>query len=147
MIGLIVTSHGPLANALVESSKLFSGEMENIAAVVLLESDSPENFRNQLDEAVKQVDQQEGVLILVDIPGGTPSNQSLMLSNERLDVEVVSGVNLMMMIEVLISRNNCDSVLQLARSAQEVGSKSVLHLSEQMRSSNNDQEGDGLDSL
>ncbi len=105
MIGIVVTTHGPLAYGLIESLRFFSGDMSCISSVVLNNQDSPELFQRHLEEAVKSVDQNQGVVILTDILGGTPFNQSMMLALKRNDVKVITGVNLMMLIEAVLSRS------------------------------------------
>lgn len=104
MIKLVLASHGPLAYALVESSKMLCGENEFVTSICLQTDDSVEIFTEKLKNLVNV---NEETLILVDIPGGTPSNRAMYLLNEFPKMRVVSGMNLMMLIECIIKADSC----------------------------------------
>ena len=99
MKGILLISHGPLAEGMLKTAEIFFGEnIPQMKAVVLNTQDDPEDFRTRLQEAVK-VDTGEGVLVFADLLGGTPCNQSAFVLNEQ--VTVLTGMNLPMVMECL----------------------------------------------
>ena len=93
MKGILLISHGPLAEGMLKTAEIFFGEnIPQMKAVVLNTQDDPEDFRTRLQEAVKEVDTGEGVLVFADLLGGTPCNQSAFVLNEQ--VTVLTGMNL-----------------------------------------------------
>lgn len=103
MIGVVVCTHGPLAAALVETANLIVGDYPNITPVGLKSGDSPEDMVARIRDAIALVDAGEGVLILCDMFGGTPSNLSLSFLGDH--VEVVTGVSLPMLLKLYTSRD------------------------------------------
>ena len=146
MIGIVVITHGPLAHGLVTSLKFFSGDTSQLTHVILQDEDSPDDFLKHLKDAVSQVDTNEGIVILSDILGGTPSNQALMFSMNRADVRVVSGVNLMMLIEAVLSRAVVHDLDDFVNKIIQSGKDSILDLTKQFSQSQSD-EIDDIDSL
>jgi len=137
MIGIVVTTHGPLAEGLVESLRFFSGDMGYISSVVLNDEDNPESFKKRLEEAVQSVDQDLGIVILADILGGTPFNQSMMLALNRSDVKVITGVNLMMLIEAVLSRDIVSNLDEFASRIIRTAKESIADMTDQYRSGSN----------
>ena len=98
MIGILLLSHGEMANGMRHSLNFLYGQAEGLRALCLYPEHSPEDFDALLAEAVSEVDQGEGVLILTDINGGTPANRALMLAASRPDIEVIAGMNLPLLL-------------------------------------------------
>lgn len=101
MIKIICASHGPMASAIIDSAKMLYGESEHVCAITLSIEDTIENFAARL-EAESQDNRYNEILILVDIPGGTPSNQSMILAATNTKIHVLAGLNLMMLLEAMI---------------------------------------------
>lgn len=105
MVKLLIVTHGPLAGALRESSKMFFGEAgEVIEAVELFPTDSPEALKEKIEEKIREIDDGSGVLIFVDIFAGTTFNMvalSIEEMKETHKLESYSGVNMPLLIEVL----------------------------------------------
>ena len=100
MKGILLISHGPLAEGMLKTAEIFFGEnIPQMKAVVLNTQEDPEDFRGRLQEAVKEVDTGEGVLVFADLLGGTPCNQSAFVLNEQ--ITVLTGMNLPMVMECL----------------------------------------------
>jgi len=137
MIGIIVTSHGPSAQAIIESVKLLYGNLTYLEPVVLLEDDSPEVYRTHLDRAIENVDNGEGIIILVDIPGGTPCNQALLAATTRDDIQIISGFNTMMLLQILLVRSNGGFLAEIAESAIDAGITSIKNITTQLRDHSN----------
>jgi len=128
MIGIVVAAHGKMSKGLIGTSKLIVGHAENITSVDLLEGEGPESLREKLQKAIKSLDSGEGVMVLLDLYGGTPSNVSVLLTRE-LNVEVVSGVNLPMLLEVIIKRKS-KSLKELRHVAVNAGREGIRSINE-----------------
>lgn len=103
MIGAVVVTHGDLANELIRVAELIVGAQDGLRAVPLAPGEDMDSMRQRIEAAVKDVDGGEGVLILTDMFGGTPSNLSLPFHREG-KIEVVTGVNLPMVLKLANAR-------------------------------------------
>ncbi len=104
MIGLVLCGHGDFASGLYSSVKLIAGEQEKFDVINFSEGISSEKLQALLDSAVETVDQGQGVVIFTDIPGGTPFNQSVILSTKKENIRVISGTNLPAVLDGCFSR-------------------------------------------
>lgn len=104
MIGLVLCGHGDFASGLYSSVKLIAGEQEKFDVINFSEGISSEKLQALLDSAVETVDQGQGVVIFTDIPGGTPFNQSVILSTRKENIRVLSGTNLPAVLDGCFSR-------------------------------------------
>lgn len=101
--GILIMSHGPLAVGIVESAKMLFAEAENIAAFTLEEGDDPDDFRKAFAETFDTFP--DGSIVMVDIFGGSPCNQTLRYAQEtNKDFELLTGVNLPMVLDAVTSR-------------------------------------------
>lgn len=107
MIGILVLSHGEMAHGMIHSLNFLYGQAEGLRALCLYPEHSPEDFDAMLAETVAEVDTGDGVLIFTDINGGTPANRALMLAAQRADVEVITGMNLPLLLAAVSSREFC----------------------------------------
>lgn len=116
MVGIILASHGDFAKGILQSGSMIFGEQENVAAVTLEPSKGPEDIRRQMEEAIASFDNQDEVLFLVDLWGGTPFNQASNLMNENPDKPwaIVAGMNLPMVIESYANRFAMDKARDIA---------------------------------
>jgi PTS system mannose-specific IIA component len=101
MIGVVIVTHGSLASALLGTVELIMGKQEQVMAVAFEVGQAVVDLQTRVAEAVAQVDSGHGTLILVDILGGSPYNASAMLVMEQRNIEMITGVNLPMLFEVL----------------------------------------------
>lgn len=126
MVGIILASHGEFAEGIFQSSKMIFGEQENVKPVVLMPSEGPDDFRAKLKEAIASFDNQDEVLILVDLWGGTPFNQANTLFEEHKDKwAIVAGMNLPMIIEAYGARFSMESAQEIAASILKSGRDGV----------------------
>ncbi len=98
-IGGVIVSHGQLANELLSAAEQVVGELNHIKSVSIGWHDNVEAAKDAIERAIKDVTQGNGVLLLTDMFGGTPTNISAMFIAEN-EVEVVTGVNLPMVIKL-----------------------------------------------
>src|SRR5699024_9627166 len=116
MVGIILASHGKLAEGMLQSSTMIFGEQDNMKAVSITASEGQDEFQKKLKDAVSTLDNQDEVLFLVDLWGGTPFNQTNLLWEENKEKwAVVAGLNLPMLIEALASRLSMDSAQEIAK--------------------------------
>ena len=112
MYGVIVTAHGNLPTGLKSGLKLVNGEMENVRYCDFLEENTSDDIAKKIQEALnKLLTKYEGVFILTDIMGGTPFNQSVLLSQNLKNVKVLGGVNFSMLYSAATSEGNMEVVL------------------------------------
>ncbi|MGH4050048.1 MAG: mannose/fructose/sorbose PTS transporter subunit IIA [Clostridium sp.] len=115
MVGIILASHGEFAKGILQSGAMIFGEQENVQAVTLMPSEGPDDLKAKMKEAIASFDNQDEVLFLVDLWGGTPFNQANSLFEEHKDKwAIVSGMNLPMVIEAYASRSSMESAQELA---------------------------------
>lgn len=127
MVGIIVASHGGLAEGIKQSGAMVFGEQENVAAVTLLPSQGPEDVKRQMQEAIASFDDPEQVLFIVDLWGGTPFNQANgLISGHEDKWAIVTGLNLPMLIEAYGSRDGCESAQELAKIIAPSGKDGIM---------------------
>src|SRR5881396_2574842 len=132
MIGVVVVTHGQLAIELVNAAEMICGDLPQFAAVSIGWHDEMNDAREDIEQAVERVRGDAGVLILTDMFGGTPSNLGLtFLETDRL--EVITGVNLPMLIKLAGLRNQPSSLLAVAREMREHGRNAIWVASDLLR--------------
>ena len=129
MIGMVLATHGELGRALIGSMEMIVGAQPLVAALSLQVADGLEDATGRLQEALDRVDEGDGVLVLTDMLGGTPSNLCLALIGGSRQVEVVSGVNLPMVLKAAHVRRE-SSLGDTAAQVKKVGRGAILVASE-----------------
>ena len=129
MIGLILVTHGKLAEEFVHAMQHVVGRQEAVATVCIGPNDDMEaRRRREIADAIKAVDAGEGAIILTDLFGGTPSNLAISLMQTGR-VEVIAGINLPMLIRLAGARKTMD-VAAAIRAAREAGRNYITIASE-----------------
>lgn len=129
MIGAVIVTHGALARELLDAAERIVGRTERVRAVCMGWDDEVSDARGQIGDAIAEVDAGRGVLIFTDMFGGTPTNVSLgFLEQDR--VEIITGVNLPMIIKLTSLQSNEGSLLEIAQELRERGQNSVYVASE-----------------
>ena len=128
MIGLILVTHGKLADEFVAAMAHVVGQQEAIAAISIGPEDNMEKRRADIGAAVKLVDNGAGVIILTDLFGGTPSNLAISLMKKG-QVEVIAGINLPMLIRLAKARC-CMPLDQAVVAARDAGRNYITIASE-----------------
>jgi mannose PTS system EIIA component len=123
MIGVLITTHGNLGNELIRAAELIKGGLKRVIHVSVDQSKSVEALKKEINTAIKKLDQGQGVLILTDLFGGTPSNLSLSFLKEG-KVEVVTGVNLPMLLKLRDIKEGV-SLIEFAKYIQDYGKKNI----------------------
>ena len=132
MVGIVVVSHGDLAAGMIDAARMIVGSMEYVVPVSLKESDAVEDLMGRIETALSEVDQGEGALILVDAFGASPFNASARLAIGRKNVEVISGMNLPMLLELAVQREG-QELAAVTQIALEAGITSIRSLSQTLQ--------------
>ena len=128
MIGLVLVTHGRLASEFITAMEHVVGPQERIAAINIGADDNMEKRRKDITKAIAKVDEGDGVIILTDLFGGTPSNLAISLMKSD-KIEVIAGVNLPMLIRLEGARKVMD-VRSAVAAAREAGRKYISVASE-----------------
>jgi PTS system mannose-specific IIA component len=132
MVGLVVATHGKLAEELIRTAEGIVGPLQQCEAVSVGCGSSMDDARARLGDAVHRVDTGEGVLVLTDMFGGTPANLALTFLDEKL--EVVTGVNLPMILKLATARTDGLALQAAAELLTAYGQKNITLASELLRS-------------
>lgn len=126
MVGIILASHGEFAEGILQSGSMIFGEQENVKAVTLMPSEGPDDIKAKMQDAIATFDDQNEVLFLVDLWGGTPFNQANSLFEEHKDTwAIVAGMNLPMVIEAYASRFSMEKAQEIAAHILETAKEGV----------------------
>ncbi|QQV75852.1 PTS sugar transporter subunit IIA [Sphingomonas aliaeris] len=128
MIGLVLVTHGRLAEEFVTAMEHVVGKQERIATIAIGPEDDMEARRKDIADAIHDVDSGQGVILLTDLFGGTPSNLAISLM-EKGRFEVIAGINLPMLIRLGSARSKM-KVVDAVAAAREAGRKYITVASE-----------------
>lgn len=128
MIGAVIVTHGQLAAELVSAAEMIVGEMQHITAVSIGWHDDVDVAREEIERAIQRVDTGNGVLLLTDMFGGTPTNIAASFLGQA-KVEVVTGVNLPMVIK-LATQDKDEQLADLARKVRDQGQQNIYFASD-----------------
>ncbi|HLN24699.1 MAG TPA: PTS sugar transporter subunit IIA [Patescibacteria group bacterium] len=135
MIGMVLVTHGRLADELVAALEHVVGPQPNVATVCIGPEDDMEQRRMDILQSTAKVDDGSGVVVLTDMFGGTPSNLAISIM-DKAKVEVIAGVNLPMLIKLASVRHH-ENLNDAVSSAQEAGRKYINVASRLLTQDNN----------
>lgn len=124
MVGILVVSHGKLAKALISSVQMLVGKLKKVKGISIWPKDDAGKIEELIEKGIEEVDDGDGVVILTDILGGTPTNLSLSVVEEKR-VEVVTGVNLPMLL-TLWSQRGQKPLREMGRLVKKSGRRSII---------------------
>lgn len=104
MVGIVLASHGGFADGIAQSAQMLFGEQKDFAHVILKPSEGPDDIRGKMEKAIASFENQDEVLFLVDLWGGTPFNQANGLAEKHDKWAIVAGMNLPMVVQALTER-------------------------------------------
>ncbi|AXB76856.1 PTS sugar transporter subunit IIA [Novosphingobium sp. P6W] len=128
MIGMILVTHGNLAEEFVHAMEHVVGDQADVATICIGPNDDMEQRRSEIADAITKVDSGEGVIVLTDLFGGTPSNLAISLMQAG-KVEVIAGINLPMLIRLAKARG-CMPVREAVAAARDAGRNYITIASE-----------------
>ena len=131
MTGIVLISHGDLAKGIVSSASMLAGNLERLVSVTLWPEDNPDEFQQKLEAAVKEVDCGDGVFILADMLGGTPSNRAMYSLGGK--VRMLTGLSLPMLYSLLNIREETADIDAIARDVMEEAKAAMVDVNELMK--------------
>jgi PTS system mannose-specific IIA component len=134
MIGMVVVTHGRLAEEFIAAMEHVVGPQTALQAISIGPDDDMEQRREDILDAVGEVDEGNGVILLTDMFGGTPSNLAISIM-ESTNVEVIAGINLPMLIKLASVR--IDSTMEEAVSAAQESGKKYINIASHVLSGEN----------
>lgn len=140
MIAVIVGTHGYFSEEIIKSSEMIFGSQENVGFVTFKPGEGTEDLLNKYNKLIDELDCKDGVLFLVDLFGGSPFNAASMIAVKNENMEIVSGVNLPMLLEVFGSRS-FSTIAELKGIAETAGKDAIKSL---IKSTGNEEEEDEL---
>src|SRR4030042_2880635 len=132
MVGILIVSHGRLAEALISSVQFLVGNLQKIRGVSIWPKDKGKEVRDRIQKEIEEVDDGDGVMILTDVLGGTPTNLSLSFLKEE-KIEVVTGVNMPMLL-TLSSYRKGRSLREIGKLVKKSGLRGIILAKELLRS-------------
>ncbi len=120
MVGILIVSHGDFAAGLLNAVELIAGRQEKVTTIGLHHEDGVEEFESKVNQALKELDEGDGVLAFVDILGGTPSNV-IFRSLAKKKFKAIAGMNMAMVVQAVMMRDSMEeeelyeSVLEVAK--------------------------------
>src|SRR6202171_4963347 len=124
MIGILLVTHGRLAEELKAAALTIQPDISRMVAVALEWNQTGEDARERIAQGISQADEGEGTVILTDMFGGTPTNLTLsFLQKDR--VEIVTGVNLPMVLKCVALQRSGKAVVEIAHVAKDRGQRSI----------------------
>jgi mannose PTS system EIIA component len=124
MIGIVIVTHGNLGSELIRAASMIKGDIDNVIPVSIDATKNVEDLKKNIAAAIKKAEKGRGILILTDLFGGTPSNLSLSFLKEG-KVEVLTGVNLPMLLKVSELQKKEGSLSEFAGIVRDYGKKNI----------------------
>ncbi len=127
----MIITHGELGKIFLHTAQDITGRTEGISAREINRSDGIDKIRREMDRLRQEIPEGEGLLILTDMLGGTPSNVCIPLMKEK-NVEVITGVNLPMLLTAIHKKNAIKDLRELAEVVASSGREGILSCSERV---------------
>jgi PTS system mannose-specific IIA component len=130
MVGVVLISHGDLAKGIVSSASMLVPQLDQLTSVTLWPDDNPDEFQKKLEAAVKEVDTGDGVFILADMLGGTPSNRAMYSLGDK--VRMLTGLSLPMLYSFLNIREESTDIAAIAKDVMSEAKEGMVDVNEMM---------------
>ncbi|NIY85443.1 PTS galactosamine/N-acetylgalactosamine transporter subunit IIA [Vibrio hepatarius] len=131
MIAVILSGHGGFASGIEKAIHQVIGEQQQFIALDFPEESTTQRLEAQMRQAIQEIDSGEGIVFLTDLLGGTPFRTASLLSQERNDIQVVTGTNLQMAAEMLLERDELN-LIEFRDQAIECGDRGITSLTAEM---------------
>lgn len=142
MIGLIITGHGKFASGLTSSVDLIGGEQSNYEAVDFLAEFTTDDLDRELRKAMDNLKDCEGIIVMADLPGGSPFKTAVIAGQDYKNVHVLAGTNLPMICEIAMARTMIDDIESLVNMALTTGKDQIVKF--EMKVPTQENTGDGI---
>ena len=123
MVAIIIGTHGKLSQELLRASEMIYGKQNNITTIDFEPEEGTHSLKIKYEEALRRLDISKGVLILVDLFGGSPYNVVINMAMDREEIQVITGVNLPMILGVysLREKGELKELVEVAQSSGKLG--------------------------
>lgn len=127
MVAIIIGTHGKFSEEILRSSEMIFGKQENVLSVTFEPGEGPEDLSKKYKKALGQLDCKGGVLFLVDLFGGSPFNAASIVVSENENMDIITGVNLPMLLEIYGSKDfsSVEELVSIGKQAAMDGIKSL----------------------
>lgn len=136
---IIVCTHGHASEEIIKTAEMIMGEQKNVGFVNFVPGENTDDLVGKFQEKLDQLDVSKGALVMVDLFGGSPFNAISQLALADENIEVITGVNIPMVLETLALRSTQD-VKGLVETAKNAGVNGVTVLDKNVEESNDDME-------
>lgn len=127
MVGILIATHGGFAEGLLSAVELIAGKQEKVETVGLYHGDGVDDFEGKITSAMDKLDDGDGVLVFVDILGGTPSNTVMRYFSKKENIKAIAGMNMAMVVQAVMMREGMD-LDSLCAECVEVGNQPPILL-------------------
>ncbi len=124
MVAIIVGTHGEFSREIVKSSEMIFGKQENIQYVTFNPGESADDLINKYESIMRELNYEDGLLFMVDLFGGSPYNAASRVAVKEEHIDIVTGVNLPMLLEVFAVRDSM-SIKELVKVAETAGNMGI----------------------
>jgi mannose/fructose-specific phosphotransferase system component IIA len=131
MVGIVLISHGDLAKGIVSSASMLVPQLDQLTSLTLWPDDNPDEFQKKLETAVKEVDNGDGVFILADMLGGTPSNRAMYSLGDK--VRMLTGLSLPMLYSLLNIREESTDIAAMAKDVMDEAREGMVDVNEMIK--------------
>lgn len=143
MVGILIATHGCFAEGLLNAVELIAGKQEKAKTIGLYHGDGIEELEQKIRTAIKELDDGDGVLVFVDILGGSPSNMVMKCMADMKNFKAIAGVSMGMVVQAAMMRDQC-SLDELTDLCEEAGNQPVVLLHKQYEEMLNDTDMDEI---
>lgn len=127
---LILISHGKMASQVLKSAEMIVGKIENAYIVEMSSEDGSTDFSEKLKKTISKIDENDSIIVMADLFGGTPCNIAIMQLKDRSNVSIISGYNLGMVLEYAMANKN--ELTTIKDQVFEAGKNSIKDVLEQL---------------
>ncbi|EHR32340.1 PTS sugar transporter subunit IIA [Helcococcus kunzii] len=139
---LVICTHGKSAKELLESAEMIAGKQDNVVSLDFTDGCDLEELKSNLKKEI--LGDNNSVIVMVDLKGGTPFNLAFPFVIEKENCQMITGVNVAMLIEFFLSRTSIESIDQLVDSVIECGKESIDKISNLNQDKENEIFDDGI---
>jgi PTS system mannose-specific IIA component len=129
MVAIIIGTHGSFSEEILKSSEMIFGRQENVSSVTFKPGEGPDDLVAKYKVELEKLDCKDGVLFIVDLFGGSPFNAAIRIVSENENMDIVTGVNLPMLLEVYGARS-FSSIEELVSIGKQAGKEGIKSLKE-----------------
>lgn len=145
MVGILVATHGGFAEGILNAVELLAGKPEKVETIGLYHGDGIDEFSGKVEDAITRLDDGDGVLVFVDIVGGSPYNAVMKCFSKKENLKAIAGVNMAMLIQAVMMREGT-SLDELCDLCGEAGKTALAFMhetyAEMISETDNDEEDD-----